>query len=560
MANRDSDYDAIIVGAGHNGLTCAAYLAKAGLRVLVLERREQVGGAVYTEEIWSGYKVDTCSVFHIIIHKSPVVQELELERFGLRYMDMDPFAFAPFPDGSSITFYKDLDRTCASIAKISERDAQAYRDFVTLWGRFNDAVFAVFNTAPTGGNVGRAALRRMSQMRAAVVGSGLSSAGLAQQALAPYGQIVRQTFESEQLRAAVAWLAAQSGPPPSEVGSGDLAGVQSLYHDVGAKHPMGGSGELAFALARCVAAHGGTVRVNAPVSRIVVRDRRVAGVECADGSYYTTPLVASNAHVQTTLLKLVDSNDLPASFRQRVAGIRVGNGIGMTIRCAMKALPSYSAAPSHLNPFGYAEHHNAMQLICPSVDYLQRAYDEAALGQPASHPALVVMTPSGIDRTIVPEGKQLLYIWAQYHPYKLAEGQQWADIREREADRLLATLGEYAPNVLDAVEDVFIEDPQDLEQQVGLVSGNIMHVDMSLDQMFFFRPLPELAGYRTPIRGLYLTGASTHPGGGVSAMPGRNSAQVVLHDLGKARRWFAAPLAVGVAAAGAAILLRRRRA
>ncbi len=555
----NTDYDAIIVGAGHNGLTCAAYLAKAGLRVLVLERREQVGGAVYTEEIWPGYKVDTCSVFHIIIHKSPVVQELELERYGLRYMDMDPFGFAPFPDGSSITFYKDLNRTCASIAKISEHDAQAYHDFVTMWGRFNDAVFAVFNTAPTGSGIGRVALRRLAQMRAAVAGSGIGSSGMVQQVLAPYGQIVRQTFESEQVRAAVAWLAAQSGPPPSEIGSGDLAGVQSLYHDVGAKHPVGGSGELAFALARCVEAHGGTVRVNAPVSRIVVRGGKVAGVECADGSYYTAPLVVSNAHVQTTLLKLVDSGDLPARFRQRVAGIRVGNGIGMTIRCAMKELPSYTAAPSNLNPFGYAEHHNAMQLICPSVDYLQSAYDEAAQGQPASHPALVVMTPSGIDRSIVPEGKQSLYIWAQYHPYKLADSQQWADIRQREAERLLATLGEYAPNVLDAVEDVFIEDPEDLERRVGLVSGNIMHVDMSLDQMFFFRPLPELAGYHTPIGGLYLTGASTHPGGGVSAMPGRNAANVVLADLARGKRWFVQPLVAGGVAAGAAIMLRRRR-
>lgn len=556
MASEGSDYDAIIVGAGHNGLTCAAYLARAGLRVLALERREQVGGAVYTEELWPGYKVDTCSVFHIIIHKSPVVRELELERYGLRYMDMDPFAFAPFPDGSSITFYKDLDRTCASIARISERDAQAYHDFVTMWGRFNDAVFDVFNTAPTSSNIGQIGLHRVGRMRAAIAASGLGNGGLVQQVLAPYGQLIRQTFESGQVRAAVGWLAAQSGPPPNEVGSGDLAGVQSLYHDVGAKHPVGGSGELAFALARCVEAHGGTVRVNTEVKRIVVRGGKVAGVECADGSYYNAPMVISNAHVQTTLLKLVDEGALPASFRQRVAGIRVGNGIGMTIRCAMKALPSYTAAPTNLEPFGYAEQHNAMQLICPSLDYLQAAYDEYAQGRPASHPALVAMTPSGIDRSIVPEGRQSLYIWAQYHPYKLAGGQTWTDIRQREAERLLDTLNEYAPNVRDAVEEVFIEDPEDLEQRVGLVNGNIMHVEMSLDQMFFFRPLPELAGYHTPVKGLYLTGASTHPGGGVSAMSGRNAAHVVLNDLARVKRRFIGPLLVG--ATGAAILLRRR--
>jgi phytoene dehydrogenase-like protein len=355
----------------------------------------------------------------------------------------------------------------------------------------------------------------------------------------------------------MAWLAAQSGPPPSEVGAGDLAGALTLYHDVGATHPRGGSGMLSVALARCLAYHGGSVRCDAPVKRILVRDGRVRGLELEGGERVAAEVVVSGAHVQTTLLGLVGRDALPASLRAKIAALRTGNGIGMTLRCAIDELPVYPAyPPSHVGTV--AECHHAMQLICPSVEYLQRAYDDSRRGARPGGPALVAMTPSAIDPTIVPAGKHSLYIWAQYHPYALAGGASWDAIREREADRLLETLAEYAPNVASAVTHRYVQTPLDLERNTGLLRGNIMHIDMSLDQMFMFRPLPELSRYRTPIEGLYLTGAGTHPGGGVSGASGRNAASVVLADVQRRERVWPG-VALSAALAGAVVVARRRR-
>jgi phytoene dehydrogenase-like protein len=526
-----------IVGAGHNALVCACYLAKAGHDVAVFERRLRLGGAVNTEEMWDGYRVDTCSVMHILIHKTPVLRELDLAPFGLEYMDMDPWGFAPFPDGSHIVFHRDLERTCRSIAAVSERDAEAYRAFVLKWHTFNEGVFDLFAQSPApGAAVGTIARRMAAQQVRGGVDPSMTGLYLLRQVIGSYHKMLDETFTSPQVRAAVAWMAAQSGPPPSEIGAGALAGAHSLYHDVGAKRPRGGSGMLSAALARYLEHHGGTVRCNSPVRRIITSGGKVRGVELEDGERVEADVVVSGAHVHTTMLDLVGRDNLPADLAGRLDSLSLGNGIGMTVRCAVDDLPIYSA----LGNDGLHPVHSSMQLICPSVEYLQRAYNDSALGKPAERPALVAMTP-------------------QYHPYKLADGQSWDDIREREADRILATLAEYAPNVASAVTHRYIQSPLDLERNVGLLRGNIMHLDMSLDQMFMFRPLPELSTYRTPVGGLYLTGASTHPGGGVSGASGRSAAHAVLADMqARERNWRG--WAVGGALLGAAaVALRRKR-
>ncbi|MFL5733101.1 MAG: phytoene desaturase family protein, partial [Chloroflexia bacterium] len=519
----------------------------------------RVGGAVNPEEMWGGYQVDTCSVMHVLIHKTPVIEELGLHRFGLEYMQMDPWGFAPFPDGSHILFYRDLDRTCQSIAAVSERDAEAYRAFIQKWDRFNQQVFEAFAQAPApGAFVGRIARRTAwDQVRSGgKVDPSMSGLELLRKVLGNYGKMLDETFASPHLKAAMAWMAAQSGPPPSEVGAGDLAGAQSLYHDVGATHPRGGSGMLSQALARCLRHHGGTIRCDAQVRRILLENGAVSGLELDGGERVPAGLVISGAHVQTTLLDLLGRDALPAALRAKVEALRTGNNIGMTLRCAIDELPAYTAYPP--SQAGPAECHHAMQLICPSVEYLQRAYDDSQRGYPARYPALVAMTPSSVDPTIAPPGKHSLYIWAQYHPYTLGDGESWDAIRNREADRLLQTLTEYAPNVASAVTHRYIQTPLDLERNVGLLRGNIMHIDMSLDQMFMFRPLPELSQYRTPIEGLYLTGAGTHPGGGVSGASGRNTASVVLSNLApKHRTWRG--IALAAAALGSAVAIRRRR-
>lgn len=543
----------IVIGAGHNSLVTAAYLARAGYPVRVLERRPTVGGAVHTQELWPGYQVDTCSSFHVLIHLTGIIEELDLARYGLRYQDADPFAFAPFPDGTMLRFYKDVDRTCAEIARISPRDAETYRAFVGLWSQFNEAVFGAFTAPPAPQYLFPAILKRIGRDLPKQLRLG-SSDTLLQTVLKPYGALLDELFESAYVRAPLAWLAAQSGPGPDDIGGGAFLTAHTIYHTVGLTRPVGGSGMLSEALAACIRDHGGEIVTDAPVRRILVRDGHVRGVELATGERMDASIVVSGAHVQTTMLDLIAPDDLPSTLHRRVAALRIANGMGMTIRCATETLPRYLHAPDDV--------HNGMQLICPSVEYLRRARNEAASGQPPTDPALVVMTPTATDHTLAPAGKHITVIWAQYHPFDLAPGAgTWAAIREREGQKLLTTLEPYAPGITDAVTETYLKSPLDLQEENGLIRGHLMHLDMALDQLFMFRPLPELANYRTPIDGLYLTGASMHPGGGVSGAPGKNTATIMLHDLAAhgPRRWVR-PAGLALGGAAAALLASRRAA
>ncbi len=545
-----TDYDVIIIGGGHNGLTTAGYLARAGKRVLVLERRPIVGGAVCTEEVIPGYKIDVGSSAHIMIHLTPIVRDLELERYGLEYIDMDPFAFYPLPDGSgSISFYRDIEKTVASIATVSQRDAEAYRRFLAFWTPLNEAVFDAFLNPPSTISLfGRVAMSLPRLPKAE-----RNTLEVTRRLFTSYAQLINETFESEPMRAAMTWLAAQSGPPPDEIGAGDFFGWHSMMHTAGAKHPRAGSGMLTQAMARSLQAHGGEVVLDAPVKRIVVKNGRAVGVETMDGQRYSAPVIVSNAHVLTTMLGLVGSEHLSSRLVERLNNIRIGNGFGMTVRCAADELPDYTASRS----YGKAhESHHGLQLLSPSMNYVRRAYEDYLRGDPSKDPAVIAMTFSAIDPDVAPPGKHTVFLWAQYFPYELSGGRQWDDIREGVADSILEVLYRYAPNMRGKIIDRFIQTPLDLERRIGLLKGNVMHVEMSFDQMFFFRPLPELSDYRTPIKGLYLTGASTHPGGGVFGASGMNTAKVVLKDT-RSRSW--GPLAVGAGALAAGLWGLRRR-
>lgn len=543
-------YDAIIVGGGHNGLTCAGYLQRSGLKVLVLERRPIIGGAVCTEEVIPGYKIDVGSSAHIMIHLTPIVRDLQLERFGLEYIEMDPWAFYPLPDGSgAISFYRDFEKTCESIARISPRDAEAYRRFVAYWRPLNEAVFETFMKPPS-------VTRLFGSMTKAQAKSGTlgDTFETVRRLFTSYGQLINETFESEAMRAAMLWLSAQSGPAPDELAAGDHFGWYAMMHQCGAKRAKGGSGMLTQAMSRSLVAAGGEVRLDAPVKRILVQDGKTVGVELLDGERIGAPLVISNAHVQTTMLDLVGPDHLPSNLIERVRAIRVGNGFGMTVRCAADELPDYLAAPSGGKPH---ESHHGLQLLCPSPQYLRNAFADYQRGLPASDPAVIAMTFTALDPSIAPPGKHSVFLWSQYFPYELANGQQWDDIREDVADRIQEVLYRYAPNMRGKITDRFIQSPLDLERRLGLLRGNVMHVEMSFDYMFFYRPLAELSQYRTPVAGLYLTGASTHPGGGVFGASGMNTARVVLGDRRKAKRARWLP-AIAAGALGAAAVARKR--
>jgi phytoene dehydrogenase-like protein len=360
--------------------------------------------------------------------------------------------------------------------------------------------------------------------------------------MAPYGQVIDELFENPHVKAALYWLSAQSGPPPTEMASGDMFGWNAMIHRSGAKRAKGGSGALTQALARRLESDGGVIRVNAEVKEI----RQVGGqweVEFASGTNHQSPVtshpttetatagkVVSACHVQTLFLNLL--KDCPDDLKKRVERIRVGNGFGMIVRHAVSELPQYGGSQSAVRNSNseIKGYHSSLQLLCPSIEYLNDSYRDFSFGLPPQKPSVVAMTFSAIDPTLAPEGKHTLFTWGQYHPYELKNAENWDAIAEREADKLYEVVCQYAPNMRGKMIDRYIQTPLAIERTLGLLRANVMHVEMSLDQMFFFRPLPELAAYTTPLKGLYLTGASMHPGGGVFAASGYNTAKVVLRD------------------------------
>jgi phytoene dehydrogenase-like protein len=502
----------VVVGAGHNGLVAACYLARAGLDVEVVERDTVVGGAVSTVERFPGYRMDRGSSAHVMIRHTGIVEDLQLEKFGLEYQDLDPWGFAPFGD-SGIHFYVDLDRTCASIESLcGTRDADAYRAFVLDWSARNRHIFAAFQGPPTPTHLGRT-----------LWGIGKSTpvngVELSRQFLTSGDALLDEHFDDERLKTALAWLGSQSGPPSHEVATADLIGWNTVMHLEPPGHPTGGSGMLSEALQGRLESYGGRVRLGDAATQITARDGRVTGVLTRSGDHLAATTVVAACHVLTALA-LAGPSDLLQRARRT---IRVGNGIGMVVRLATTTLPRYSAAAEHT--------YRSLQLIAPSRQYLRRAYGDFAAGLPPRDPAVVAMTFSAFDETLAPAGKHNVTLWGQWHPYELSNGEHWDGIGEREGTKLVDAVDRVAPGFAGSVEQMYVQTPLDLERELGLLGGQVMHVEMALDQMFLWRPMPELAGYRVrSLPGFYLCGASTHPGGGVVGASGRSVAEVVLAD------------------------------
>jgi len=530
-----TNFDAIIIGSGHNGLVTGCYLAKAGKKVLVLEKNDTVGGAVRTETMFKspenphGFRMDVGSSVHIMIHQTGIIEELELEKYGLEYIDMDPIMSYPVHTGKGVIhFWKDFERTLESISKVAPVDVKNYKDFVQFWGKINSSVLKVFMTSPSTKNV-FTEMAKAQIKDGAMFKKGEQSAGL-QKIFAGYGKAVNDAFESPYMKAAILWFAAQSGPLPDHTATAPFAGWQSMLHQSGAKHPKGGSGMLTQAMKKLIEAQGGTIKTDAGVDKILIENGKAFGVRTENGEEYFAPIIVSNAHVQTTMMKMVGREELGDSMFTKVKNINIGNGFGMVIRCAVEELPRYSATPDdpHI--------HNGMQLLAPSISYMNNAIGDYTKGLPPEKPAALAMTFSAIDPEVAKDGKHTMFVWAQWHPYKLSNGEHWDDIREREAQKIYDVVVDYAPNMKDKLIDWYIQSPLDIERKHGLLKGNVMHVEMSFDQMFMFRPIPEMSEYETPIKNLYLSSASCHPGGGVFGAAGYNAAQVILKKHKKS--WF----------------------
>ena len=443
---------------------------------------------------------------------------------------MDPVMSYPVPEGEGVIhFYKDLDRTLESIAHLAPEDVSNYRDFVEFWGRINKGVLNTFLKPPTGRNI-LTELARGQLSEGSLFGERSTLDGL-KQVFSSYGDVVDEAFENPYMKTALVWFAAQSGPLPDHPATGDFAGWQSMLHQSGAKRPRGGSGMLTQALAAYLEDHGGKVKAGAPVQDIIIEGGRARGVRTSTGEEYRADVVVSNAHVQTTMLNMVGREHLDGSLIKKVDNIRVGNGFGMVIRCAVDKLPRYKSCPDD------PDIHNGMQLLVPSMQYMNEAIGDYRKGRPPEKPCVLAMTFTEIDPELAPPDKHLLYAWAQWHPYSMQGGLEWDDIREKEAQKIYDVVTGYAPNMDGKLIDWYIQTPLDIERKHGMPKGNVMHVEMSFDQMFMFRPLPEMSDYRTPVKNLYLSSASCHPGGGVFGAAGYNAAQVILKDMRK-RKWF----------------------
>jgi len=513
--------DVVVVGSGHNALVSACYLAKAGREVAVLERDTVAGGAVSTVERFPGYQVDRGSSAHVMIRHTGIIEQLDLARHGLEYQDLDPWGFAPFwtPNGDQValTFSVDLDRTCASIESVcGSQDADAYRSFALDWAARNELIFDAFAAAPTPARIARAlwGLGRRT---------GLSGVELSRQFMTSGDALLDAHFSDERLKTALSWLGAQSGPPMHEPATADLIGWTTLMHRRPPGHPKGGSGMLTAALISRLRADGGEIRLGNGAAAILTGNGGVTGVRTDSGEVLDAPIVVAGCHILTTMQLL--GGDAPPALADRVRRlVRTGNGIGMAVRLGTTDLPRYPAAAENGSSY------RAMQLIAPSRLALREAYADYLCGRPAARPPVVAMTFSAFDETIAPPGRHNITLWGQWHPYELA-AERWPDIAEREAHRLVEAMSAAAPGFADTVQHVYVQSPVDLEHELGLRRGNVMHLDMRLDQMFGWRPLPELAGHRVPgLPGLYLTGASTHPGGGVFGASGRTVARIVLRD------------------------------
>jgi phytoene dehydrogenase-like protein len=515
--------DVVVVGAGHNALVAACYLAREGLDVEVVERDTVVGGAVSTVERFPGYRVDRGSSAHIMVRHTGIVEDLRLDECGLRYLDCDPWAFAPFntPDGGqqAITFSTDLHQTCNSIADIcGDRDADGYERFAKDWGERNTKIFEAFQYAPTMRNLGQ---RLWNVGRS----SGARGAELARQFLQPADALLDATFTDERLKTALSWLGAQAGPPTHEVATADLVGWNMLMHHLPPGRPIGGSGVLSEALAERFRSYGGTLRLGEAATGITSDGHKVTGIRTAEG-FIAADRVLAGCHVLTTV-RLLDDEALLADTLNRV---RVGNGIGMIVRLGTKDLPRYPSAAAD------GSSHQGLQLLAADRNQLRAAYGDFSAGVVPREPAVLAMSFSAVDPTIAPEGRHNISLWAQWHPYTLSSGEDWDRIRDREADKIVAQVERLAPGFTDTIEHRFVQTPLDLERELGLLRGNVMHVEMGLDAMFSLRPVPEWASYRGPRDGLYLTGASTHPGGGVFGASGRSAARAILADRAGSRR------------------------
>jgi phytoene dehydrogenase-like protein len=529
---RVTTHDIIIIGGGHNGLVAASYLAKAGLNTLVLERREIVGGAAVTEEIHPGFRCSTLA--HSVGPFFPkIAKDLDLERHGLEIISPEARVLALAPDGRSICIYNETARTIREIEKVSTKDAKSYPEFELSFSRIGRMLAPLLTMTPTSiEKPAVAELWNLGKLGRSFRGLGKKDAyRLLRWGPMAVADLVAEWFETETLRAAVAArgiFGAFAGPWSAGTSTGLLWQAAMDGHAIGpSAFVRGGTGALPEALAKAALNAGAELRTGTDVERIEATEERASKVILKAGEEISARAIVSNADPRTTFLKLVDPVNLDPNFLLKIRNYRA-MGVSAKINLALSGLPSFAGLEGR-DGQGAASKLSGRIHIGPDIDYLERAFDAAKYGDYSPAPYMDISIPSLADPSLAPAGAQVMSVYVQYAPYMLKNG-DWNSRREEFADTVVNTISDYAPNLKELIVARQIITPLDLEETYGLSGGHIHHGEQSLDQFFTFRPIIGWAQYRTPIKGLYLCGAGTHPGGGVTGGPGANAAREIIKD------------------------------
>ena len=546
-------YDCVIVGGGHNGLVCAAYLAKAGWKVLVLERRHVLGGCAVTEEVWPGYKVSTAS-YVVSLLLPEIERDLDLKAHGYKVLARNPSSFTPLEDGRYLMLGPDTDFNRKEIAKFSEKDAEAFPRYEALLERVAECIEPTLSQTPpdllplpsTWRKIGFG--KKLRDMRKGLalhkafkkLGNDMPEA--IELLTGSATTILNRWFESDELKATLATDAIIGNfQPISAPGTAYVL----LHHVMGSAggargvwgYVEGGMGALSNAIAESAKQQGVEIRTEAAVEKILVTGDRVTGVQLEGGEKIEAKIVASNLDPHLTFERLIDPAILPQPFREAVGRIDYASA-SAKINLAVSELPNFTCLPNPTPPApplgkgGNDEvqpQHRGTIHIGATMEYLERAYDDAKYGRPSQRPIVEMTIPTSVDRTMTPEGHHILSLFTQYAPYNLAEG-HWDEVKEEYADRCVAEIARFAPNVPDSIVHRQVLSPLDLERVYGLTGGNIFQGAMPLHQLFSLRPVAGWSDYRTPIKGLYLCGSAAHPGGGVMGACGRNAAGEIKRD------------------------------
>ncbi len=520
-------YDIIVIGGGHNGLVNAAYLAKAGKKVVVLERRHVLGGAAVTEEIVPGFLFSECS-YVVSLLRPEIIRELDLPRHGLEILPLDG-TFSPMPSGDYLWRVNDHAKSIRDIRRHSRLDAEAYDEFskmMTPMCRFVKPILSMIPPDPTTLNPKDLKQLHFLLQRFRELSSD-ERYTLVQLMTMSSADFLDQWFETDVLKATMS----ASGI------IGTFLGIRSpgtayvlLHHYMGEidgafrswGFSRGGTGAISNAIADAAREAGVEIRTKTPVGKILVKNGRACGVALQDGEELSANVVSSSVDPHLTFEKFLEPSELPSDFLEGVRRYKFRGSSGK-VNLALDALPNFKCFP------GPGAHLRGAISISPSMDYMERAYDDAKYGHYSRKPYIDMVIPSLTDPSVAPPGKHVLSCFVQYAPYKLAEG-TWDDQKQAFGDNVINTIAEYAPNIRDIIIERQVLTPLDLEREFGLTQGNIFQGELSLEQLFFLRPVAGWAYYRTPIDNLYMCGSATHPGGGIMGANGRLASQVILKN------------------------------